>query len=105
MASIEECWLEIENYDKEWAELKPFLIKYLPRDLAKVNKAERLIAKRRRYFEQGSQAEKRKQKLPAFWWYCQVLAASRYINKFVDVLGEQGIQAQEKAKRQRKASA
>lgn len=104
MASIEQIWLEIENCDREWNELKPLITQYLPGDLAKVNQVERLMARRRRYFERGSQAEKQGRKLPTYWWYCQVLVTSRKFSSLVDILGERGLQAQEQAKRQRKAT-
>ncbi len=105
MASIEQLWLEIENYDEEWAKLKPMLVKYLPHDAAKLRKVEHLMSKRRRDFERASQAEKQGRRVRSFWWYCQVLATSRKFSRLVDELGERGLQFQEEAKRQRKASA
>ena len=105
MASIEELWLEIENYDKEWAELRPMLVKYLPRATARLRKVDHLLARRRRDFGRASQAEKQGRRVPAFWWYCQVLATSRTFSRLVDEMGERGLEAQEKAKRQRQASA
>lgn len=98
MASIKQLWLEIDNYDREWNELKPLIAQYLPHDLANVNKVEHLMARRRRYFERASQAEKQGRKIPAYWWYCQVLVTSRDFSSLVNILIERGLQAQEQAK-------
>ncbi len=99
MVSIEELKAELESFQASWHDLRPFLIQYLPRDKARLNRADRLLLKAEHLLEKATQAERQGRKLPAFWWYTQSLTAFREHGELMDRLSEIALKAQANAKK------
>lgn len=104
MASVETLRSDFGTFEADWIGLRPFLLQYLPHD-RRLGKADRLFAGAKRSLERATRADEKRQILLAFWWYAFALTRIREYRQLVEELGERGLQAQEEANKQRKATA
>lgn len=98
MPSAKELRSEFIELESNWADLRPFLLQYLPHD-KQMGKADRLFAVVKRHLERAGQAEEDEWKLLAYWQYVRGLAKLRRFHSVANALGERGLQVQEEEKR------